>query len=107
LFYRATGGNWYGGFALPPIVEALWVTRSFLLAEAVLFVLYAVLGLFLRLLLRSGVFVLPLFISLFVPFVMSPEGVTAIFYTTFRAGVLAALLAIWIWRAPAPRQRYR
>jgi hypothetical protein len=98
MFWRWSGGsNEQGGQFLPPFVEAVWVTRSYLAGGAIVVFLYWIIGIVFRIFLRKGIFVLPIIITLFIPMVFSPESSRALFYTVFRAGFIAAFLQLYYW----------
>ncbi len=91
LFYQATGGNPFGGYAIPPMVESLWVFQNLFYALAMIVFLYYVIGLFFNIISRLMTPVLPMLIIILFETFINPESINQVYYNIFH-GILFALI---------------
>ncbi len=98
LFEMAVGKIDMGGYALPLITEAYWVTNSVYISLIIVFGLYFVLGLGYQIIINKvpyGFLILLIFIF---QVAVNPERINTIFYLLFRSSIYLSLAQLWLFK---------
>lgn len=92
LFYQATGGNAEGGYALPPIVEALWGFQNLLYALLATLLLYFLIGIIFKNINKYFTPIFPILLIVMYELFVNPESINAIYHNLFRGILFAATI---------------
>lgn len=97
LFGEATGGNYEGGFAIPPVVEALWSTNSYVVSFFVLsfFIIFIIFPFFFF---KKKAFFPIVFVCFLYPIFLNPESIISVAKLSYRSVIFSAIYFYLLFR---------